>query len=146
MSVDDIGQPGPSTTDLGVADEASVELTVPAEARHLRLARLTAASIAGDLGFDLDAIEDLRVAIDELCAAAIEGAQGHDRLQLRYDVVGTGIVIEGRVPSSDPSDPELHPVARELLSIVADEYSLAHVDGSRIFRLRKRGRDLAVDG
>lgn len=135
-----------TATPTDLSADAAVELTVPAEARHLRLARLTAASIAGDLGFDLDAIEDLRVAIDELCAAAIEGTSREDRLRLRYHVADGGIIIEGRIPSADAGAPDLHPVARELLSIVADEYSLVSEDGARVFRVRKRGRDLAIDG
>ena len=33
----------------------------------LRLARVTAAGLAGRLGFSFDEVEDLRLAIDELC-------------------------------------------------------------------------------
>ena len=40
-----------------VVEESPVRLVIPARARYLRLARLTAAGIAGDLGFGLEAVK-----------------------------------------------------------------------------------------
>src|ERR1700757_1797194 len=56
---------GYGPTDVSDADE--VRLVVPARPEFLRLARVTAAGLAGRLGFSYDEIEDLRLAIDELC-------------------------------------------------------------------------------
>jgi anti-sigma regulatory factor (Ser/Thr protein kinase) len=43
-------------------------MIVPAEARYVRAVRLVAASLAADSGFDVEELEDVRVAVDELCA------------------------------------------------------------------------------
>ena len=122
----------------------SARLTIPAASRYLRLARLTAAGLAGDVGFRVDAVEDLRVAVDELSALIIEDAAEGTLLELTYREHGAGLVIEGCCPTDDEVAPELHRVARELLQIVADEYQVELVDGCRRFRLLKRADSSSV--
>jgi hypothetical protein len=121
-----------------------VKLELPASPRYLRLARLTAAGLAGDLGFDMESLEDLRVAIDELCAAAIDGADAAATLVLRYQPIGRGIRIDGEVAATAPGV-ELHPVAQELLRMVADEYDLSSTDTSRTFWVSKEPTPIASD-
>jgi serine/threonine-protein kinase RsbW len=118
-------------------DGRPVRLVIPAEARHLRLARLTAAGIAGDAGFSLEAIEDLRVAVDEVCAILIEGASPEADIDLSYRTQADGITIEGSCPNGG-AEPDLHPVARELLAMTADDYSVAKAGEVVSFRLVKR--------
>ena len=114
-----------------------MRLVIPARARYLRLARLTAAGIGGDLGLGLEAIEDLRVAVDEVSAILIEGAVDGAELELVYRCVDEGLVIEGSCPNPG-AVPELHPVARELLAMTADDYSVHASAGVMSFRLVKR--------
>jgi serine/threonine-protein kinase RsbW len=120
-----------------VVDDSPVRLVIPARARFLRLARLTAAGIAGDLGFGLDAIEDLRVAVDEVCAVLIEGVDGDAELELVYRGTDEGLVIEGSCTNGHGVT-DLHPVARELLAMTADDYSVSSTGDVLSFRLLKR--------
>jgi len=124
--------------DGGHGGGSEVRLVIPASARYLRLARLTVAGLAGDLGYPVDAIEDLRIAVDELCAAIIDHASSDTRLELVYREVDGGIVVEGACAATSEVPPELHAVARELLNMLADEYSIGAVDGRRTFTLSKR--------
>jgi serine/threonine-protein kinase RsbW len=120
-------------------DEA-VHLTFPAETRFLRLARLTAAGLAGDLGFDIEEIEDLRIAVDEACAVLLESAQeARADLDLVYRVVDGALVVEGTCPGEGSGPIEMHTVAREILRMSADEHSLEAADGQWRFTLVKRG-------
>lgn len=113
-----------------------VHLSFPGTTSNIRLARLTAASLAGDLGFDVDSIEDLRVAIDELCAAVVEAGAGS--IELSYRPNGDSLEIMGRAEEVSTDELGLHPVARELVSMLADDHELS-VDGdAAVFRLRKR--------
>jgi serine/threonine-protein kinase RsbW len=123
-------------------DETPVRLIIPARARFLRLARLTAAGIAGDIGFGLEPIEDLRVAVDEVCAILIEGAADDAELELIYRSTEDGLVIEGSCVNPGAT-PDLHPVARELLAMTADDYSVYSAGEVVSFRLLKR-RAVAV--
>jgi serine/threonine-protein kinase RsbW len=133
-------------TDLIVSSAASrnglepagpVRLTIPAEARFLRLARLTAAGLAGDLGYSVDAIEDLRIAVDELCAAVIQDADPGSELTVTYREDDGALVVEGVCDDTDAPLPELHAVAQELLAMLADEYVVAGDATGRTFRLVK---------
>ena len=128
--------------------EPSVRLTIPARSRYLRLARLTAAGIASDLGFSLQGIEDLRIAVDEACAILIEGcgSADHDRhdLDLHYGIVGDKLLIEGHTTCGAGEPIEIHAVARELLEMTADEHEVYSVDGGRAFRLVKHRQDASV--
>src|SRR5262249_10997893 len=76
------------------ADE--VRLVVPALPEFLRLARVTAAGLAGRLGFSYDEVEDLRLAIDELCFGLTGPTGRHGTVELRYLIVDEGLVVEGQ--------------------------------------------------
>jgi len=118
--------------------DPAVHLVIPATSRYLRLARLTAAGLAGDLGYPVDAIEDLRIAVDELCAAIIEETPATAELELVYHETEDGLVVEGTCRALTTNAPELHSVARELLNMLADEYTIGTKNGHRCFRLVKR--------
>jgi hypothetical protein len=124
-----------ASTDAPVTAAEVITLELPAQARHLRLARLTAAGLGADLGFGLEEVEDLRVAVDEACAVIIDGADAATRLVLRYEIEGPALTVIGTCRASAPAD--VHPVARELLNVTADGWDVSHHDGSRAFRVRK---------
>lgn len=117
-----------------------IRLTIPAASRYLRIARLTAAGIATDLGFDLETIEDLRVAVDEACALLLEASTDDALLDLAYRPDGDSLIIEGRSPASVDGPVVIHPVARELLELTADEYEVLADGQARTFRLVKHQR------
>jgi len=117
-----------------------IRVVVPAQPRYLRIARLTAAGVATDLGFDLRDIEDLRVAVDEMCAVVIDGAGPDVELELAYRADGDHLEIVGRCAQAG-QPPEIHPVAVELLTMTADEFSVDGDGAARTFRLVKQRRD-----
>ncbi len=117
--------------------DAEIRLAIPAQSRFLRIVRLTAAGIAGDLGFSLQDIEDLRLAIDEMSAVLIDGVGPTVELELVYRIDGDELRIEGRCAHVGALA-ELHPVARELLSMTADDYAVEDASDGRRFRLVKR--------
>jgi len=65
-----------------VTDE--VELSLPAKPELLSLARLTVAALASRADFDYEEIEDLRLAIDELCSPLVGQTGRPGQLRLRY--------------------------------------------------------------
>ena len=118
-------------------------VTIPADARYLRIARLTAAALASDLGFDLDAIEDLRIAVDESCAAVIGASRAGRTLELRYlpAIDGRSVTVEGTCVEVDGATPDevvvLHPVAAELLDLTTTSHTFWTHEKGRSFRFEK---------
>jgi hypothetical protein len=119
------------------ADE--VRLVVPARPEFLRLARVTAAGLAGRLGFSYDEIEDLRLAIDELCFGLTGPTGRHGTVDLVYEIEPGTLTVEGHGKFLEDITPiGLTDLSRVILSALVDEHSLsADTDGPR-FRLVKR--------
>jgi serine/threonine-protein kinase RsbW len=120
----------------GVVTE-TVRLMIPAALEFVRIARLTASAVASRVGFDVDEIEDLRVAVDELSSILIDAAGG-DELQLSFTPTGNGIDIEGRTRVNPGRTPELDELTRQILAAVVDDYGIDTDDGEARFRCTKR--------
>jgi serine/threonine-protein kinase RsbW len=62
-----------------------IELSMPAAPGLLHLARMTAGVVAARADLSLDDVEDLRLAVDELCLPFLDPRAGQEgRLLLRY--------------------------------------------------------------
>ena len=116
-----------------------VVLQLPADPSLLRVARVTVASAAAELPFTLEDVEDLRVAVDELAAAVIEGCDPTATLSLEIVVDGDAVSVSGRVAGVGEL-PELHPVAADLLAMLAPGHELGLDGDDRTFRLTKLAR------
>lgn len=118
-----------------------VRLIVPAEARHVRLVRLTAAGVAAGAGFDVDDVEDLRVAVNELFALLVDDAESiDDEVEVEYSVDGNSIRVRGHraLEAAAPAAPEPDDLALDILGVIVDEHSFSADDGGRTFELLKR--------
>lgn len=120
----------------------AVQLIVPAEPGSARLARLVAAALATDADFTVDDTEDLRVAVSELVALLIEGAENSaDQITLGYLRSADGVEVTGSrtlQTGTDGANPD--DLALEILRVVVDEHSYEHDGSGRHFRLLKRAR------
>lgn len=123
-----------------------VQLIVPAEAGSARLARLVAAGVAADASFTLDDTEDLRVAVSELVALLVEGAENpQDRMTLTYrrsadevEVTGIRPLVGVQPVAADGATPD--DLALEILRVVVDQHRYQHDEAGRHFHLVKRAR------
>jgi serine/threonine-protein kinase RsbW len=92
------------------ADESTTfELEMPAKAKYVGLARLLAGSIARRMRFSEESIDDLKIAISEVCTNAIvhtgNGKEGKAPILVRF-LVGNGfltIEVRDHGPGFDPS-------------------------------------------
>ncbi len=124
------------------SERPDVLLAIPATPEFVRLARVTATGLAGRAGFSIDEVEDLRLAIDELCFALI-GAKGREgRLQLRYRLEGRELEVQGLVEGGGEVTPRISEWSHQILEALVDEHEIGwspEADGSnRGFRMLKR--------
>lgn len=106
-------------------DVTEVALTIPAATDHIRFARLMASAVASRAGLDYDTIEDLRIAVSELCTAVAEVAPDGAELTLTYQGNAEGIRVTGHA-SGTPATPESDvpgELTVQILDAVADEHS-----------------------
>jgi serine/threonine-protein kinase RsbW len=122
-----------------VVVEDEVRLAVPATPEFLRLARITAAGLASRLGFTLDQVEDLRLAIDELCFG-LTGPHGRDGMvRLRFVLREGSLEVEGTGEFEATATPAVALELSELiLNALVDEHELTNDNGHPRFRLLKR--------
>jgi serine/threonine-protein kinase RsbW len=136
------------TTDAVDSAVADVELAFSATESLVTLARFTAATVASQAGFDIDEVEDLRLAVDELCGAV--GTFG-DRSLLRVsfnrraDVVTVRCVSEsipegldtaGAVDGWHPSE-----LSEQLIGALVDRFGFErHLDRPCGWLEKKRSR------
>jgi hypothetical protein len=119
-----------------------VRLAVPAQPEYLRMTRILAAGVASRLGFTFDEVDDLRIAIDELCFSLVgpEGREG--TITVRYQVLPDGLAVEGEGHFTDGAhhEPLLSPMSMQILGAVTDECHLEPGLEGPTFRLVKRRR------
>jgi serine/threonine-protein kinase RsbW len=123
-------------------DGEEVRLTMPATPQLLRVARLTAAGLAGRLGFSVDEIEDVKIAVDELCFALV-GSKGRDgSLTITYRLGDRELQIDGEGTFSSSDGGEQAPAPSELssqiLAAVVDDHEISRDGDTMRFRLVKR--------
>lgn len=119
-----------------------MELTIPVRANLVVLARLTAATVASRADFDIEEIEDLRLAVDELCVSLVQG-DGDGRLDLRFSHDDDQIEVTcsfrtDSIESGGTSDGSLDGLSARILDALVDEHGEDIVEGQRRAWLRKR--------
>lgn len=119
-----------------------VRLVVPASPEYLRLVRLTAAGMASRLGFTFDEVEDLRIAVDELCFHLLAEddrppAVDTRTMDLVYSAAADCITITGRTGISG-AVPEPSDLSEQILDALVNEHDVTSDNGMVIFRLKKQ--------
>ncbi len=125
-----------------MAKQDEVRLAVPAMPEFLRLARVTAAGLASRMGFTFDQVEDLRLAIDELCFG-LTGARGRPgTVQVRFLLNESALIVEGEGQFEDSHRlTELSELSKVILDALVDEHELTTDEQGPRFRLVKRRTD-----
>ena len=114
-----------------------IRLSVPASLEYVRIVRLTTSAMASRFGFDVDEIENLRVAVDELSSTLVEGA-GSGELEITISATGADFCVEGHAPIEDGRALELDQLTAQILNAVCDKYELRVADGAARFVCLRR--------
>lgn len=115
----------------------TIELEIPLTIRFASTVRAAAAAVCVDLGFSIDDIDDLRLAINEALSLLVDVDDPHlGRLRIDLES-GDGTVTVRCVRQVDGDDSKIDnidPLARRILDAVVDDY---HV-GDGVVTLVKR--------
>ena len=122
------GRNPPTTAD-------AVHLSFPPSALNLRVARVTAAAVAGRLGLGARDVEDVSVAVNELTTALMQ-AGPRSEIELEFTNQSDQFTAEGS--ASVEVATRLSDVAQEILDVVIDRFEMSQVDDRAHFRAVKR--------
>lgn len=100
-----------------------VRLAIPADPSYITLARMVAAGMASKTGFTNDEVEDLRLAIDELCFSIIGLEPQAGTVELRYRAANQGLEVHARMDGNG-APPTIHTTefSQALLEALVDEH------------------------
>jgi anti-sigma regulatory factor (Ser/Thr protein kinase) len=90
---------GAAADGSGTADV--IRMTIPAVLSYVRLPRVAIAGLATRSGFSYDEVEDLRLAIGEVCQVLLDGADRGGKLSIAFTVERGHIGVE--VASDGPA-------------------------------------------
>ena len=124
---------------MEVSDTAEVRVVVPATPPFVRLVRLAAADVASRVGFSIDEIDDLRIAVDELCFT-LTGQDGMPgTLDVSFELGNGEVVVRGVGHFNGASTERVPPpadISEEILRAVLDDLDVDH--DAPAFRAVKR--------
>jgi hypothetical protein len=109
-------------------DQAEIEVSVPADPVYIRVVRLAASGVASLVGLDVEKIEDLKIAVDEMCSTLIEVGKGTPlRITFTPPVDGTStfrVDVEALVDPGAGRDERRFELSRTILGAISDEHEL----------------------
>lgn len=122
-----------------------IELRFPARGDLIVLARLVTSAISARAGFDIEELEDLRLAVGELCLLTLQGSDARSgdlclELTVLGDAIGVVCTLE-RATAADargPDGDEIALLSERILDALVDEHGRESQDGSARAWLRKR--------
>ncbi len=113
-----------------------ITLTVPGRPEYVVVVRLAAAAVAGRMAFSYDDIEDLKVAVGEVCSAAI--LDGGPEVRVFFDVERDRLAIEVRhTPGERPRPRRGDELDTLLVRVLMDQVTTEMDGAERVTRLVK---------
>ena len=129
----------------------ALQLTVSARADSLSLIRLLVGSVASRLDMTLDEMDDLQLAVEELCLPLLgETSHNEGRLHVHvgWDDDAINVRCELDVDASRPLPTESRlpeELSQAILNALVDEHGHDSANGLSTAWLRKRRRDATID-
>ena len=108
---------------------ADVELRVPADSAYASVLRTTTAGLAARLDFQLDDIEDLRIAVSEASAMVLPAAAEDADLTCQFFMSPGSLTVAIGVPVATAVDPRYDSFAWQVLATLATDASADNSDG-----------------
>jgi serine/threonine-protein kinase RsbW len=123
-----------------VSSDATVVVTAPARAEFLHIVRTVVGAVAARCDLTIDAIEDVRIAVDEACSQLLV-ANG-STVTVRMHPIPDGLeVVCSTDAEADPWPPVgiSQSLASQVLHGLTDEVAWERITTGPSIRIRKRG-------
>ena len=102
-----------------------VIVTLPPQPRFIRVARLVAAGLANELGFGVDRLDDVRLAIGEACALAVQVGAHQVTLSYLLGTDGLRVTIDAELGGAgDQLDADYIALVEQVLGVACSEHNI----------------------
>ncbi len=121
----------------------TVSVLIPAKAEYVSIARLTASGIASRVGFDIDTIEDIKVALSEVLGKIIEKGTPADRMNIDFILQRDGIDVNISIKDNnipDLFDNEDDKFALDIIRSLMDDIQIVNQGQVIITMVKKLGK------
>jgi serine/threonine-protein kinase RsbW len=122
----------------GSVNGTRIELRIPASAAHIATARTVAADLAGRQDFDLDGIQDFRMAVDEACSQLVQHASAQSVLSCLFLVALDQIEVIAAVRVDAPVTLATNTFGWQVLSTLTELVEPIHHSDGDILELAIR--------
>ena len=113
-------------------------LQFPARPGYLAISRLNATTLAAGAGFDVEALDDLRLAIDEAVTWLVADPYDDDRIELdircrtgRFEVRGTRTTADAAARPAPDTPGDLDDLVNAIFGATVDEFRVGIDDSGR---------------
>ncbi|MPY78468.1 MAG: ATP-binding protein [Actinophytocola sp.] len=108
-----------ASSEIGAKDD--IEMRLGANLVHLPIVRAVAVNIAMRADFDVDAISDLELAVDEACSSLITHAVAGSVLSCRFTIGADDIMFTATITSTEDVTPSESTFGWRVLTTLADD-------------------------
>jgi serine/threonine-protein kinase RsbW len=120
--------------------QGMVVITVPARAEFLHVVRTVVGSVAARHDLTIDAIEDLRIAVDEACAQLLARRAQAQTLRVDYAVDNAALQVRVSIPDATSDEPlPRDTFAWQILRALTDDLNEGRDASGRHLSFRKVG-------
>lgn len=120
-----MSQPQTGQAEHKQGDLVDVELRLIADLGQLFVVRALAATIAIRQDFALDAVEDVKLAVDEICSTLVPRAAEGEQLSCRFTAANGRISVSASVVSASAAPVDQETFGWRVLTTLTDEASSA---------------------
>ena len=124
-------EPGPALWAGPMDTTSEMSLAVPAQESFVRTIRLVTGDAAARAGFGVDQIDDVRLAVTELCYAVL--APQATRFVLCLKVYPGRIAVTGTVDGTHGATPDLDAIASVVVDVICDHCTLESTERTASF-------------
>ncbi|MGO9875419.1 MAG: ATP-binding protein [Acidimicrobiia bacterium] len=121
-------------------DRPVVDVQFPALPESVRIARLVAGDIGARVGFSLDELDDIRLAVDEACAILIDARGPVLSLRMQADERTFRLEARAALPAGPMIPSEL---SMKLLDALVDSFACTTADDDAYITMTKLAREIA---
>jgi serine/threonine-protein kinase RsbW len=132
--------------EVEMSSAPDVELRMPAVSANIGLTRLVAAALGSQADLVIEDIDELRMAVDELCYWLIGSADAGTReFLVTFSATPGSVQVHGSTVGdgwreATGLDRDLSGLSKRILDALADEYACTWSEGTRSFSLLKLSR------